>query len=438
MSLKLGFTPRGDDEYALTYLQQNGKKGQPPSTDPASARFGQWPFWDKESLYFISRTGLGERESLRLRLYLDKFDNEVDTFTDASYSVLRTSGPGSVSTGRSIYEDRTFGGSIELESRRFPGNTVRLIAQYKRDQHEETDANAAIGADFSDTLRTFAVEDAVSVGDGTTLSIGFSHHALDPDRVYKSGAGPTYSLPGRQTANDPQFGLFHDLSPTARLYATFAEKTRLPTLKDRYSQRLNTYVENPSLRAEQARNFEVGYQGRPWGAAQAEFALFQNKIEDKIQSVNLNGAATCSSTNLCQQQNVGGGPHRRRGDGLRSTVGTSLELGGNATFLHLRNERNPGVRLTGIPQAKLTLFGIWRPAESLDVTAFGEQFSGRWASNTVKVGGFAVLNVKLTWRPVRNVSTEVGVTNLLDKNYQLDFGFPNPGRSLFANASYRF
>lgn len=438
VSLKVGFTPSGDDEYALTYLQQNGRKGQPPSTDPASARYWQWPYWDKESLYFISRTGLGAHESLRLRLYLDKFDNEVDTFTDASYSVLRTSGPGSVSTGRSIYQDRTFGGSVEIESRRVAGNTVRLIAQYKRDQHEETDANAAIGADFSDTLRTFAAEDAVALGDRTILSVGFSRHSLDPDRVYKSGTGPAYTLPGRQSATDPQIGLFHDLSPSTRLYATFADKTRLPTLKDRYSQRLNTYVENPHLRAEQARNIEVGYQGRPWDAAQAEFALFWNRIEDKIQSVNLNGAATCSSTNLCQQQNVGKVRIAGAEAGLRSAFGAAWELGGNATFLRLRNESDPAVRLTGIPQAKLTLFGIWRPAETLDITAFGEQFSGRWANNTVKVGGFAVLNLKLTWRPARNVSTEAGVSNLFDKNYPLDFGFPSPGRTLFATASYRF
>ncbi|MGQ9862767.1 MAG: TonB-dependent receptor, partial [Thiobacillaceae bacterium] len=53
VSLKLGLTPGGGDEYALTYIKQDGEKGQPPSTDPAAARYWRWPYWDKESLYFV-------------------------------------------------------------------------------------------------------------------------------------------------------------------------------------------------------------------------------------------------------------------------------------------------------------------------------------------------------------------------------------------------
>ena len=36
------------------------------------------------------------------------------------------------------------------------------------------------------------------------------------------------------------------------------------------------------------------------------------------------------------------------------------------------------------------------------------------------------------------LSLDAGLTNLNDKNYELDSGFPNPGRMWFANASYRF
>lgn len=41
MSFKLGLTPNDTDEYALSYYQQNGEKGQPPSTDPSVARYWQ-------------------------------------------------------------------------------------------------------------------------------------------------------------------------------------------------------------------------------------------------------------------------------------------------------------------------------------------------------------------------------------------------------------
>ncbi|MBD0260867.1 MAG: TonB-dependent receptor plug domain-containing protein, partial [Cytophagales bacterium] len=58
-SAKVGFTPRAGHEYALSYVNQQGKKGNPAyvGDDPLQRpRFWQWPYWNKESLYFISRT----------------------------------------------------------------------------------------------------------------------------------------------------------------------------------------------------------------------------------------------------------------------------------------------------------------------------------------------------------------------------------------------
>lgn len=436
VSLKLGLTPGSGDEYALTYIQQDGEKGQPPSTDPAFVRYWKWPYWDKESLYFVSRTRLGTHETVKLRLYTDKFDNEVNSYTDNTYTTLKTSGPGSVSTGRSIYHDKTAGGAVELESTRFAGHLLRLVAQTKNDRHEERDANNTLGADYEDTLRSLSIEDGISLGDKTLLSIGLAHHELDPDKVYSSGG--TFTLPDKQTATDPQIGLFHDLSPTVRLYATMAEKTRLPTLKDRYSIRLGRYIENPDLKPEQARNYEVGYQGQPWTGASAEAALFWSDVEDKIQSVNLNGAASCSTTNKCQMQNVGKARIKGIELGLKTPLGSQWEVGGNATFMNLENVSDPTVKLTNIPETKLTLHALWRPVAAVDLIAFAEHDGGRWASDTVKLDGFTTLNLKAVWRPVKDLSAEIVVNNVTDKNYELDQGFPAAGRMAFANLSYRF
>ena len=435
-TLKLGLTPGGGDEYALTYTKQDGEKGQPPSTDPTAARYWKWPYWDKESLYFVSRTGLGDHETLKLRLYTDKFDNEVNSYTDGTYTTLKTSGSGSVSTGRSIYHDKTVGGSVELESTRFANHTLRAVAHFKNDKHEERDGNNALGSDFEDSLRSLSLEDGIEIGDKTLLSIGLAHHELEPEKVYSSGG--TFTLPGKQSATDPQIGLFYDMTPTARLYATVAQKTRLPTLKDRYSIRLGRYIENPVLKPEQARNYEIGYQGQPWTGAQAEAALFWNDIDDKIQSVNLNGAASCSTTNKCQMQNVGKARINGIELGLKTALGTQWEVGGNATWMDIKNVSDPTVKLTGIPETKLTLHALWRPVAAVDLIAFAEHDGGRWASDTVKLDGFTTLNLKAVWRSMKNLSAEAGVNNVTDKNYELDYGFPAAGRMWFANLNYTF
>lgn len=127
-SFKVGLTPggaRAGDEYALSYYKQHGEKGQPPSTNPVGARYWQWPYWNKESVYFVSQTRLGDAERLKLRLYHDSYDNEITSFTNGSYTTLKTSGQGSVSGGRSIYNDRTNGGALELESFRLAAHSLR-------------------------------------------------------------------------------------------------------------------------------------------------------------------------------------------------------------------------------------------------------------------------------------------------------------------------
>ncbi|CAG0960673.1 Colicin I receptor [Methylophilaceae bacterium] len=438
VSLKFGLTPNDTDEYAISYYKQNGEKGQPPSTEPG-ARFWKWPFWDKESLYFVSNTALGAHEALKVRLYVDEFDNELNSYTDGSYRVLKVGPPGPpafVTTGRSIYHDKTYGGSIELESRRFDQHTLRFVTHYKNDRHKEVDANGVIGANHEDTFRSFAVEDTISLGDKLALSLGFAHHELSPDKVMKPGEA--YTLPDKQTANDPQAALFYDLNPAVRLYASVAQKTRLPTLKDRYSSRLGNFIENPNLQAEEAVNYEIGYQGSPWAGARAEVAVFYNDIEDKIQEVRPNPAANCGPANRCQMQNVGEVRVRGLEVSLQTPLNSYLDVGGNFTRMDLDNRSNPNVRIIGIPETKLILHTVWRPVEQVKLIAFMEQNGGRWASNTVKLDRFTIFNLKGVWEPREGLFAEVGVNNLSDRNYELDDGFPSPGRMWYTNLSYVF
>ncbi|MCG3171152.1 MAG: Vitamin B12 transporter BtuB [Pseudomonadales bacterium] len=430
LSFKVGLTPNQTDEYAISYYRQDGEKGQPPSTDPAVARYWRWPYWDKQSLYFLSNTALGSTEFLKIRLYRDEFDNEVDSYTDGSYRTLKTSGRGSVGTGRSIYDDRTDGGSVALESYRLDAHALRLVAHCKTDSHAERDATGRENTTFEDTLRSYALEDSIDLAPAWMLSLGVARHELRPDKVFS--IGNPYSLPDTQKATDAQAGLFHDWSPTARLYVTVASKTRLPTLKDRYSQRLGTYVENPELSPEESINYEIGYRGTPWPGVTAEAALFYSDISDKIQSV-ANVVGTRS-----QMQNVGKVRSAGFEVALRCDVGDALELGGSYTHIDLDNRSDPATRLTDVPGRKAVAHALWRVTGRLDVIALAEHNSSRWASNTVRLDGFSTVNLKLAFRPLVSTTIETGVENLSDSNYALADGFPAAGRTWFLTANYHF
>ncbi|CAG9933627.1 TonB-dependent receptor [Candidatus Nitrotoga arctica] len=437
LSLKVGLTPNASDEYTISYYKQDGEKGQPESTDPAAARYWKWPYWNKESLYFISKTTLGSSEAVKFRLYHDKFDNEVDSYTDGTYSTLKTSGLGSVATGRSIYNDRTSGGSIELESVRFRAHTVRLVTHYKTNEHTELDAFASTTTIYKDTLVSYAAEDNIKINSVLNLSLGLAHHQLRPDTVFN--LGNPYSLPSAKSANNAQAGLFYDWSERVRFYTTVAQKTRLPTLKDRYSQRLGSFIENPDLQPEQSINYEIGYQGRPWQGAKAEAAIYYSDISDKIQSQFVGTvASSCISTAKCQMQNIGRVHASGIELGLRSPVLSWMELGGNYTYTDLKNVSDPTNKVIDVPRQKLTANAIAHLNGYIDLVGFVEHNSSRWVSNTMELAGFTTMNLKGVYRPTKSLFAEVGVNNLADKNYSLANGFPNPGRMWFAKASYQF
>lgn len=433
VSLKFGLTPNASDEYAISYYKQDGVKGQPPSTIPSAARYWQWPYWNKESLYLTTRTALGSSEMLKFRLYHDSFDNAINMYTNATYTTRSSGG-----TGPSIYNDKSDGGSVELESTRIKDNTLRLVVHYKNDKHYKYDTTAATPAieDMRDALLSYAVEDNIQLRPNLLLSLGAAYHELKPDTLYNS-KNTTMSLPGAKNTTDAQAGLFYDLTPEARLYTTVAKKSRLPTLSDRYSQSMSTYIENPNLQPEESVNYEIGYQGTPWKDTKASAALFYSDISDMIQTWYSSGAS-CTTTNKCQRQNIGKVRASGIELGLLTKLSSQVELGGNYTYIDRENISDPATKLTDVPNQKLVAHALYRPVSAVDLLAFVEYNSSRWASNTVELAGYTTLNLKAAYRPTKAATLEAGINNVTDKNYLLADGFPQPGRMWFANASYKF
>jgi iron complex outermembrane receptor protein len=429
-SFKVGLTPNGTDEYALSYYKQHGEKGQPPSTG-AFARYWKWPYWDKKSLYFVSNTALGDAENLKLRLYRDKFDNALDIYTNATYSTIANP-----VADRSSYDDSTYGGSVELASKRISRQDIKFVTHYKSDKHIARDGASTITEQFRDTLTSYAVEDNIALGDATLLSLGLTRHTLRPQEVYKPGS--PFTLPDAKSATDAQAGLFHDLDASSRLYVTVADKSRLPTLKDRYSARFSTYIENTGLRPESSLNYEIGYQGAPAQESKLEAALFYSDISDKIQTVYQPGSTTCSTTSLCQMQNVGKVRSSGIELGLNGMLTSALQLGGNYTLTALKNVSDPTAKVTGVPRHKATAHATYKSGELFEVVSFVEYDSSRWVSNTVELSGFTTLNLKGVYHFTRELSAEVGINNATDRNYSLNDGYPNPGRTWFANAALQF
>ncbi len=458
-NFKIGFTPLEGHEYAFGYINQQGEKGQPPDVNgTSSSSYWQWPRWNKESYYLTTNTPLGDKTYVKTRLFYDKFDNILDFFTDDTYTTLKDS-----FGQRSFYDDYTIGGSLEAGTTLIPRNNLKFAFHYKRDSHSGRNRIQQVTVsgttytvkppwDRSDTVTTsFGLEDTIDITKKFYTIAGVSYDTLYGLRsnkwVYNSSTTPTFHDFETNTEHswNPQLGLFYKLSDTGKLRATIEKKTRFPSLKEKYSwglpSRKGTSIENPELKPEEAINYEIGYEDLFFGKIRFGASLFRNDITDAIWSVSW----TEGSTKYNQYQNIG--KVRQYGAEVQATVAitNNFEYGMSYTYLDWRNEAGDatikGYKLTDVPNHKFfTYVQYATPLKGLSLLASMECNSRRYGSTdgTTEGDAFELVNAKAAYTIKQGVTVEAGINNLFDRKYELSDGYPEPGRTLFANLRYKF
>jgi len=435
-SVKIGLTPNATDEYAIGYVNQQGEKGNPAYTGRlVNNRYWQWPYWDKESLYFISSTDIGQDHTLKFRIYHDKYKNRLEFFSDSTYTTPHARNL------PSIYNDETYGASMELISRAFKNHELHLALHYKDDRHNESEEGSNNPTQkYRDVTKSIAFEDLIDLPGAWHMRLGASYEQREAREVY---FWPT----GKTDATNGLAEVMYDLSPSSQVYASLAYKTRFPTIKDRYSARFGSAQPNPDLQPERAQHMEVGYRGVPWSGGNFEVALFQSNIRNLIQNAVLPlSEAQCGDNNdeLCNQaQNIGKARHRGLEISLQQEITRQWSAGLAYTYLDRKNRSDPSVRLTDTPRHRLFAHVSWKPDAQWEVLGTLEAESGRYVSYSssepyTRLAGFGILGLKGIWTPRKDISLEAGVRNLTDRNYELADGYPMPGRVWFANAMYRF
>jgi len=435
-SVKLGLTPNATDEYAIGYVNQQGEKGNPAYTGELNnSRFWQWPYWDKESLYFISSTDIGRDHTVKFRIYHDKYKNRLEFFSDSTYTRPHARNL------PSLYDDETYGASMELVSRAFRNHELHLALHYKDDRHNESEEGSDNPTQkYRDVTKSAAFEDLIDLSDSWHMRVGASYEQREAREVYFWPTGKTHATNGLAE-------IMYDLTPGSQLFASLAYKTRFPTIKDRYSARFGSAQPNPDLQPEKAQHMEVGYRGAPWSGGSFEVTLFQSNIRNLIQNAVLPlSEAQCGDNKdeLCNQaQNIGKARHRGLEIGLQQEIARQWRAGLAYTYLDRKNLSDESVRLTDTPRHRLFAHVSWKPNAQWEVLGTLEAESGRYVSYSnaepyKKLAGFGVWGLKGIWTPRSEISLEAGVRNLTDRSYELADGYPMPGRVWFANAMYRF
>ena len=141
----------------------------------------------------------------------------------------------------------------------------------------------------------------------------------------------------------------------------------------------------------------------------------------------------------------------QRGAELEGTymLNDQLSFDGSYTHLDVKNS-DSSIKITDVPADKLIVSNTFSPIEALSWINSFEYDSSRFASvgitgtgvNTKSVyyntGDVGTWNTKVTYHVTKAFSLDAGVNNILDRNYYISYGYPEAGRSYYANVRYKF
>ena len=91
-----------------------------------------------------------------------------------------------------------------------------------------------------------------------------------------------------------------------------------------------------------------------------------------------------------------------------------------------------------MPTHKAFLYAAWRPIERLTITPSLDTAGDRWSDLNpppafpyLRTGGYTLIDLAAQYSIARNFDVVFGSRNLTDANYELAWGFPQPGRTFF-------
>lgn len=483
LNAKIGFTPNATDEYAISYTRQEGSKNAPLSTTDditppiavgyPTPRYWAWPYWNIENIYFLSTTMLGDKATLKTRVYRNTLDNLLRSFDDRTQTTQNAPQP---RVFNSPYADEAWGGSAELAFDFTTAEHLAIAFHYRSDKHveaQQTFPNVAIQPqgftepaqeDLEDTF-SIAAENRFAISPELSLTLGASYDWRDLKKAEEYGIPPggttnqifSYPLVNAHAFNW-QGRLDWALDTDTAAHISISSRARFPTIFERFSTQFGTAASNPGLKPERATNVEIGGR-KAFGNVRLEGAIFYSKVDDAVVSVRPQG----STATTTRRENLGDGNYYGAEVSLDANLMPSLAVGANYSYIRrsfdiraLAGSILPAAfDLTDVPTHKAFAYADWEPVKGLHVVPNVEIASDRSllatyapplagtptvAGPPVYYRGGAYTNVGLRIDYAINDAVEIGIgaRNLFDENYALADGFPEPGRNIFLTLRARY
>ena len=294
-----------------------------------------------------------------------------------------------------------------------------------------TGTNVTVGADFKQYGGTVTNQPFLAVNDSLITVNELAAYAYAQQTLF----GKLTVSAGLRLENNSKFGtelvpiggLTYNLTDATTFKASVSKGFRSPTIMELYM-----YAPNPDLQPERMMNYEISWlQSLLNNKLNIEFTAFKVKGDNLIQVV--------APPFPAKRQNVGSFDNQGIEFSAKYAISKNLFIHANYSYLNLSKV------VIAAPRQQLNVsanysYKIWNLNVS---TQYIEKLYALNSNNPfspviVTVPDYFLLNSRLSVHPLKQLEVFVAANNLLNKQYQINYGYPMPGINLNAGFNMKF
>lgn len=421
---KVGYEGSADSEYYASMHYTNTEKGLPPSiyemrVTPFFSQFARIPKYEDWGVDLSGRQKISEPLTLQGTFFYHHHIDDYASYRDQTYEDR---------FAESRYKDYLIGGMLLADYRPVEWDLVRAAFHYKGDSHEQRDdTDLPYEKSFSYT-GSVGLENDFNGIKNLSIVAGVSYDWFTVDE-----APPGDEVPDAVTEVNPMIGATYVLPDSTRVFASVARKSRFPNLDQLYGS-----SGNPDLEAEKSINYTLGASRFFGNLLRVELAPFYNDISDYI-------------TTDAPPHVPGEYTYRNYGSidiyGLEFTSELypmeNLVFRLGYSYNHARNRSSDRVtdKVPNVPENKVDVgaayvFPFWKTRLDLNMIYVGSSYYQVPTVEepdlpVIEQDSYTFLQGKLTQPFLDYFEAYVSVNNIFDNDYQPEYGYPAPGRTIW-------
>ena len=418
---RVGFMPNETNEFFLSLNYLKSERGMAPDVNFVKvdktkyyySRFARSENYKKMGIDLSGKHDISEAFVLKEKIFYHTHKDDYLSYDTPDYSNLFVT---------STYNDSLIGFSILPELYLSSKHNLNFALHYKEDTHKERNKKTAPFETDKSNTSSLGAEYNFFPSEKLKTTVGVSY---DNFKVTKTSAAKEKR---KIDSLNPMVGVNYKISDKYSVFTSVAKKTKFPTLKE-----LNgTGGEN--LNEEIITNYTVGSNINLSENIKFNFALFYHDLKDRIIKLD--------------KEYKNEGKEVVKGYEIGTSLVSSDSLKFNLSFVYNDAENKSVGRTTdkmlGIPDKQLKI-GVEYIVPKVELKLnFNSTYTGKQYdedSNNYKLqtlDSYWLHDFRISKDFNKNTNAYISVSNILDENYEGEYGFPGQGRAVFVGLSYKY